>query len=50
MKLENTNLGMFSTEVYDLSGAIEWYINTIEKTDSTTLTFLLWSLEVPLAS
>lgn len=36
--------------VYDMSGTIEWYINPIEKTDRITLTFLLWGLEVLLAS
>lgn len=33
-----------------MSGTIEWYINPIEKTDRITLTFLLWGLEVLLAS
>lgn len=50
MKMEDTDLGRFSAEVYDISSATEWYINTIEKTGSITLTFLLWGLEVPLFS
>lgn len=41
---------MINTEVHGLPGATEWYINAVEKKDSITPSFLIWDLEVPLAS
>lgn len=41
---------MINTEVHGLPGVTEWYVNAVEKKDGITLSFLLWDLEVPLAS